>query len=92
MKRFHSEIPLMVRRYAEEYDKHVQRGSNPFDCHCARGIGFMRKRRVWQSHSPNQHCRACQMDRAEASAERRAVRRSKRKVIAEWFMSGDTIP
>jgi len=45
MKRWHTEIELMRKRWKVEREKHRLDGN--VNCHCLRGPGTMRKRRPW---------------------------------------------
>jgi hypothetical protein len=57
MKRWHEDLPLMLRRWAVEKEKHRFFGDVGEDCHCFRGPGLMRKRRPYACRRPR--CMLC---------------------------------
>jgi hypothetical protein len=79
MRRFQEDIPLMVRRWRQEWAKH---GRDFGKCHCGAGMGTMRKHRVYESHAPGK-CHLCAWERADELLERRRERYQARSVINE---------
>lgn len=68
MRRWHSERHIMLRRWKMEMIKHGYDWRNPPDpkcdrdaCHCAAGIGSMRKRRPFDCGNP--HCALCHFEK-----------------------------
>jgi len=68
MKRWHEERVLMLRRWKMEMEKHDYDWRNPPDpkcdkraCHCAAGIGSMRKRRPYDCGNPR--CGLCHFEK-----------------------------
>lgn len=78
MKRWHEEVPLMVRRWRMEIAKHegmARRSLAPVppepddeSCHCYRGPGFMRKRRPYGCSNPR--CAICHFEKLYAPKDR----------------------
>jgi hypothetical protein len=79
MKRFAIERPLMVKRWRKEWAAH---GRNFGNCHCGRGMGTMRKHKVYESH-PSSSCRLCAAERDGNRMDRRRERYTARAVIRE---------
>lgn len=82
MYRFQVERPLMLKRWRQEWIKH---GRDFGNCHCAAGIGTLRKHRPYESH-PSSSCRFCAIERLFARRERRKHRYAARKVIEEGLV------
>lgn len=74
MRRWHSkrEQSIMFRRWREEMDKHGYDWRYPptdeSACHCAKGIGAMRKQ---TPHGHHRHCLLCNPDKYLAKKRRR---------------------
>jgi hypothetical protein len=78
MRRWHAEVALMHRRWRIEMDAHGYDWrcppTDPSACHCAQGVGSMRKRTPW-GHS--KRCWLCKgpkyMPKARATKNRREI-------------------
>ena len=79
MQRFQLDRAIMVRRWRREWEAH---GRNFGACHCALGIGTMRKHRPYESHASNS-CRLCMWERVLARQGRRRRRYAARVEIVE---------
>jgi hypothetical protein len=82
MRRWHSERNLMIRRWRQELAKH--NNDLPFmalappslapetDCHCAHGIGSVRKRKPYDCGNPR--CGVCHFEKFHVPKARQNVR------------------
>lgn len=87
MKRWHEEIALLKNRWKLELEKHFSPNSrygNPFslgarlvfpDCHCLRGMGFVRKRRPFDCGHPR--CWWCHGEKYWPKGRARSTQRVK---------------
>jgi len=59
MRRWHTEVPLMLERWHVEKEHHRSptTGLIESDCHCLRGAGYFRKRRPFDCGRPR--CNVC---------------------------------
>lgn len=80
MKRFQMELPLMIRRWRQEWQAH---GRNFGNCHCGLGLGTMRKHKVYESH-PSSSCRLCAAERDGERMDRRRQRYAARAIIRSF--------
>jgi hypothetical protein len=78
MRRFHEEIPLMVKRWRKEWEVH---GRDFGKCHCGLGKGTMRKHRIYEGHGPNQHCGICAIEAETKKLNKRRERYNRRALI-----------
>jgi hypothetical protein len=80
MLRFQLDRPIMVKRWRKEWEVH---GRDFGKCHCGLGIGTMRKHRIYEGHSPNQHCTGCVIEAMEKKQNGRRERYSARNYIQQ---------
>lgn len=77
--RWHTDKPLMERRYKTELRKHrkwdLESGPAQQDCHCLKGIGTMRKHKPNERCSNHTYCPLCKYRRIEKRVVRRKFRR-----------------
>lgn len=84
MRRWHEDQALMTRRWRQELANHLvdynrcalapPGDAHGIDCHCARGIGTMRKSRPYGC--PNPRCWICHWDKWTAHSGRSNRRRA----------------
>jgi hypothetical protein len=77
MLRFQLDIPIMVKRWRKEWEIH---GRDFGKCHCGKGMGTMRKHRIYEMHAPSK-CGLCAWERHTELLRRRKERYAGKKII-----------